>query len=82
VKGMHMDKKIEEIMSAVREYCWDVDDYLEMLKDLEVEGFEDEYFNVYIGVRDLLDKKLEKKIREILEPHEEKCECISCEDEE
>ena len=66
--------KVEEIMSAVKEYVYDMEEHLNMLEDLKVEGFEDEMFRVYEGVRYLLDRKLEKKIGEILESYEEKCD--------
>lgn len=73
--------KVDEIMQAVKEYVYNMEEYLNMLEDLKVEGFEDEMFRVYGGVRFLLDKRLEKKIGEILESYEKKCECVSCEDE-
>lgn len=76
-----MDGRVDEIMQAVKEYTYDMEDCFNMLEDLKVEGFEDEMFRVYEGVRFLLDKKLEKRIGEILEAYEEKCECIECEDE-
>ena len=66
--------KVDEIMKAVREYSYDTDEYLEMLENLKVEGFEDELFRVYEGIRCLLDSRLEKKIREILESYEVKCD--------
>lgn len=66
--------KVNEIMTAVTEYIYDMEEYSEMLDDLEIEGYEEEYTGANEVVRFLLNKKLEKRIGEILEAYEKKCD--------
>lgn len=61
-----MEDKVDMIMKAAKEYASDIEDYTDIIEDLRVEGYEDEHFKLYEIIRDLLEKKLEKQIREIL----------------
>lgn len=61
-----MKDKVDMIMKAAKEYASDIEDYTDIIEDLRIEGYEDEHFKLYEIIRDLLGKKLEKRIREIL----------------
>ena len=60
-----MKDKIDDIIKIAKKYASDIEDYTDIIEDLRVEGFEDEHFKLYEIIRDLLNKKLEKEIREV-----------------
>lgn len=60
-----MEDKINKIVKIAKMYASDIEDYTDIIKDLKIEGYEEEHFKLYEIIRDLLGKKLEKEIREV-----------------